>query len=112
MYFKKKKRKRICLQCRRPGFNPWVGKIPWRRAQQPTPVFLPGESHGQRSLVGCGPCGHKELDTTESLSMRIRVTRDDHSGTGEVDLLKSNQMQDFVLVIWQLDLNLHTVDSL
>jgi len=33
-------------------FNPWVGMIPWRRAQQPTPVFLPGESHGQRSLVG------------------------------------------------------------
>ena len=38
---------KIHLQCRRPGFNPWVGKIPWRRAWQPTPVFLPGESHGQ-----------------------------------------------------------------
>ena len=37
---------------RRHGFNPWVGKIPWRRKWQPTPVFLPGESHGQRSLVG------------------------------------------------------------
>ena len=36
-------------------FNAWVGKIPWRRAQQPTPVFLPGESHGQRSLAGHGP---------------------------------------------------------
>ena len=33
-------------------FNPWVGKIPWRRKWQPTPVFLPGESHGQRSLLG------------------------------------------------------------
>ena len=40
------------LQCRTPGFNPWVGKIPWRRAWQLTPVFLPGESHGQRSLEG------------------------------------------------------------
>ena len=43
-------RLRICLQCRihrRPGFDPWVGKIPWRRACQPTPVLLPGESHGQ-----------------------------------------------------------------
>ena len=40
------------LQCRRPGFNPLVGKIPWRRARQPTPVFLPGKSHGQRSLEG------------------------------------------------------------
>ena len=44
-------------------FDPWVGKIPWRRAWQPTPVFLPGESHGQRSLVGYSPCGHKEAVT-------------------------------------------------
>ena len=35
---------RICLQCRRPGFNPWIGHIPWRRAWQPTSVFFPGES--------------------------------------------------------------------
>ena len=47
------------------GFNPWVGKIPWSRKQQLTPVFLPGESHGQRSLAGYSPWGHKELDTTE-----------------------------------------------
>jgi len=46
-------------------YFPWVGKIPWRRAWQPTPVFLPGESHGQRSLVGYCPKGCKELDTTE-----------------------------------------------
>ena len=44
-------------------FDPWVRKIPWRRKWQPTPVFLRGKSHGQRSLVG--PWGHKELDTTE-----------------------------------------------
>ena len=43
---------RVCLQCRRPGLNPWVGKTPWRRKWQPTPVFLPGEFHEQRSLVG------------------------------------------------------------
>jgi len=42
-----------CRRHRRRGFRPWVGKIPWRRKWQPTPVFLPGESHGQRSLVGC-----------------------------------------------------------
>ena len=41
-------------------FDPWVWKIPWRRAWQPTPVFLPGESHGQRSLVGHSPCRHQE----------------------------------------------------
>ena len=44
---------------------PWVGKIPWRRKWQPTPVFLTGESHGWRSLVGYSPQGCKELDTTE-----------------------------------------------
>ena len=42
-----------------------LGKIPWRRAWQPTPVFLPGESHGQRSLVGYSSWRCKELDTTE-----------------------------------------------
>ena len=46
--------------------GPWVGKIPWRRKWQPTPVFLPGESHGRRSLVGyISPWGHKESDMTD-----------------------------------------------
>ena len=48
--------------------NPWVRKIPWRRAWQHTPVFLPGESHGQRSPAGYSPWGHKELDATERLT--------------------------------------------
>ena len=56
-------------QCKRLGFDPWVGKIPWRRAWKPTPVFLPRESDGQRSLVGYSPWGCKELDTSEWLSM-------------------------------------------
>ena len=64
--------KKIYLQCRKPGFNPWVGKISWRREWQPTPVFLPGEFHGQRSLAGFGPLGHKELDTTEWLTAAAR----------------------------------------
>ena len=51
-------------QCGRPGFNPWVRKISWRRKWQPTPVFLPGKSHGQRNLVDYSPWGCKELDTT------------------------------------------------
>ena len=50
---------RIHLKRGRPGFDPWVGKTPWRRKWQPTPVFLPGESRGQRSLVGYSPWGHK-----------------------------------------------------
>ena len=49
--------KRICLQGKRPGFNPWVRKMPWRREWLPTPIFLPGESHGQRSLAGYSPWG-------------------------------------------------------
>ena len=54
-----------------PGFYPWVRKIPWRRKWQPTPVFLPGESHGRRSLVGSSPWGRKELDTTERLHFHL-----------------------------------------
>ena len=44
-----------CRRCKRRGFDPWVRKIPWRRAWQPTPILLPGESHGQRSLAGYSP---------------------------------------------------------
>ena len=57
--------RRIRLRPRRPEFNPWVGTIPWIREWQPTPVFLPGKSHGQKSLVGSSPWGHKESDMTE-----------------------------------------------
>ena len=57
--------KRICLKCRRTRFDPWVGKIPWTREWQPTPAFLPGEFHGQRSLACCSPWDPEELDTTE-----------------------------------------------
>ena len=53
------------LQCRRPGFDPWVGKIPWRRTLRAIPGFLLGEFHGQRSLEGYSPWGRKELDKTE-----------------------------------------------
>jgi len=50
------------------GSIPGLGKSPWRRAWQPTPVFLPGEFHGQRSLAGYSPWGRKELDMTEQIS--------------------------------------------
>ena len=52
-------------------FDPWVGKIPWRRKWQPTPVSLPGKSHGQKSLMGYNPWAHKESDTTERLSTHV-----------------------------------------
>ena len=54
-------------RCKGYGLDPWVGKITWRRKWQPTPVFFPGQSHGQRSLVGYGSWGHKESDTTEHM---------------------------------------------
>ena len=57
--------KESTCQCRRRRFNPWVRKIPWRRKWQPTPVFLPGKSHGQSSLAGYSPRGHKESDMTQ-----------------------------------------------
>ena len=57
---------RIHLQCRRHGFDPWVGKIPWRSERLSTPVFWPGEFHGLYSLWGC-----KESDMTEQLSLLL-----------------------------------------
>ena len=70
-------------QWRRRGFNPWSGEIPLRRKWQPTPVFLPGESNGQRSLAGYNPRGHKESDMTywlnnnsKEIGMGAKVMRD------------------------------------
>ena len=59
------------LQCGRPRFSPWVRKIPWGRAWQPTSVSLPGESYGQSSLVGYSPWGCRESDATERLTFSL-----------------------------------------
>ena len=58
--------KESACQCRRPQFDPWVGKIPWRSEWPSTPVFLPGESYGQRGLAGYSPQSPKESGTTEA----------------------------------------------
>ena len=63
------------LQCGRPGFDPWVGKIPWRRKWQSIPLLLPGKSHGLRSLVGYNPWGRKESDTTERLHFTLEYLK-------------------------------------
>ena len=55
-----------CRRYKRRGFDLWVGKVPWRRAWQSTPVFLSGEFHGQRSLVSCSPQGPTESAMTEA----------------------------------------------
>ena len=62
---------RVCLQSRRPWFNPWVRKIPWRRKWQPTPVSLPRKSHGWRSLASYILWGRKESDMTEQLHLHF-----------------------------------------
>ena len=63
--------KESACQCRRPRFDPWIGKIPWRKEWILTPVFLPGGVHGQRSLTGYTQWGHKELDMTEWLRFHM-----------------------------------------
>ena len=72
------------MQCGRPGFDPCVGKISWRREWLPTPVFLPGELRGKWSLLGYNPWGCKELDTTERLLLTHWLTQ----STGESGLNK------------------------
>ena len=79
--------KSVCLQCGRPGFDPWVRRIPCRRKWQPTPVLLPGKSHGWRSLVGCSPWGRTESDTTERLYFHFHGGSDgEESACSEGDL--------------------------
>ena len=79
------------LGTQRPGFNPWVGKISWRRKWQPTPVFLSGKAHGRRSLIGYSPWGRKESDTTERLYFLISIdnTLSNKNDTFRLLLLKT-----------------------
>ena len=64
---------RQCRRYKRHGFNPWVRKIPWSRKWQPTPVFLPGKSHGQGSLAGYSPWSGKQSDVTEHICIRYLI---------------------------------------
>ena len=70
-------------RCRILGFDPWVGKIPWRRKWQYTPVFVPGKSHGQRSLVGHSPWGCKSRTRLKRLSTQARSQEPSPSCPGE-----------------------------
>ena len=65
--------KESACQCRRHRFDPWVRKIPWRREWQPTPVFLPGEFHGKRSLAGYSPWGHKSWTRLSDFHFLTRI---------------------------------------
>ena len=77
--------KESTCQCKRCGFNPWVKKIPWRRKLQPTPVFLPWKSHGQRSLVGYSPWDGTEAHRTYGLNKSNVTIRE-----GKTDLISWN----------------------
>ena len=65
--------KKSACQCRRHQFDPWVGTVPWRRKWQTASVFLPGKSHGQRSLVGYSSWGRKESDMTATKQQQEKV---------------------------------------
>ena len=74
---------------RRQRFDPWVRKISWRRAGQPTPVFLPGESHGQRSLAGYSPWGCKESEKIEHARVHMSVrAQENFPGNASCSFLK------------------------
>ena len=79
-----------CKRHKRCRFYPWVRKIPWRRAWQPTLVFLPGESHRQRRLASYNPWGCKESNTTERLGMHVSCIN------------RSNQQKLTTLQYWDL----------
>ena len=86
------------LQCGRPGFDPWVGKIPRRRAWQPTPVFLPGESHGQSSLEGYSPGvpkSHMQL-RGQTTASKLKLYLDNSSSLS--DCQKSTSFTQYFLV--------------
>ena len=83
-----------CMRFKRCGFNPWVGKIPWRQAGQPTPVFLPGEFHGQRSLMGQSIASHRVKHEWSNLwhtHARLSPNLPDPHGSTEAALLPSSQ---------------------
>ena len=77
-----------CRGSRRCGFNPQVRKIPQRKKWQPTPVYLPEKSHGERSLVGYRPWGRREWDTAERLSSH----REDECKVGELQVIPSRML--------------------
>ena len=86
--------KESTCQYRRPRLDPRVGKIPWRRKWQPTPVFFPGKSHRQGHVAGCSPWGHVELDTTQ-------VTEHACTETETRNMLLESGEKVILVIMWQ-----------
>ena len=95
--------KRICLQCKRQGFDPWGRKILWRRKWQPTPVGLPGKSHEQRSLVGYSSWGRKRVGS--DLASKQQHEQEEASSSSQPQRLDALQTQGE----WQLLTRVFTV---
>jgi len=99
-----------CRRCKRHGFSPWIGKIPWRRKWQPTPVFLPGKSHGQEEPGGLWSRTCKETDMTEWLSTHILCISWRNWGMKKLNnLSRITQPRSRT---WQLGFNLYWFQSL
>ena len=93
---------RIHLQCRRPKFNPWVRKIPWRMEWLPTPVFLLGKSHGEKSLVGYSQWGHKESDRTEWLILSLSQAENINESSPVLSHVLNGCLGELELLPWLL----------
>ena len=88
--------KESACQCRRRrshGFDPLVGKVSWRRKWQPTPIFLPGKFHGERSLASCSPWGRKGSDTTEHVPIHAHCLRKQLESESETRSVMSDSLQ-------------------
>ena len=90
--------KEFACQCRRCGFHPWVGKIPWSRKWPPTPVFLPGKFHGLISLAGYSSWVCKELDVTEWLSMHTHTSCGGKEGKPEIHEMLQSRILEWVAI--------------
>ena len=96
--------KESACQCWRPRFDPWVRKIPWRREWHPTPVFLSGKSHGQISLVGYSPWGHKESDMPEQQRVKNlpAIQETQVQSLGQEDLLEKGLAPHSCILAWEI----------
>ena len=92
--------KESACQCKKHIFNLWSRKFPQKRKWQPTPIFLPGEPHGHRSLVGCHLWGRTELDTTEATQQQQQCV-----STSDSPFFLMNTRRPFFSTILQLELN-------
>ena len=99
--------KESACQCRRRRFNPWVRKSPWCRKWQPTPEFLPGKFHGQRSLEGYSPWVRQESDMTEWLSMHAQYCTEYSIFISSPECPEANVKAAVIQLVW-LNTNTHT----